>query len=311
MQHDVDRFGTRSHKGRRDWPRAKDRFVRFTRSWESRTPVKIRQYIEARPANTARPAPYEILTGLSSSARELDQALQYNVTQAISTYAVVGGGLLIATLEATGTVARMSAAWGLRASAVGLEAALAVTVLSGGVAATADYWVWSEKESNAWKRVRDVMNKLATRNSAQPLSPLLDEYYAAAERLGYFYSYSLLQADSGKGMAQVNAKCFARLEKFFTGPANWGVKYERQTVCGDAAAVWAGASQWLQQKLPDEQLAQDAANRLMARAKRTYWSYKETQAYLETMPVCTPTAGGSLFAPVYQCRDKKTGAMVL
>lgn len=274
-------------------------------------PVKIRQYIEARPAATARPAPYEILTGLASNARELDQALQYNVTNAIAALAMTGGGLVVATLEATGTIARTSSAWGLRASAVGLEAALVVTVLSAGVAVSADFLVWYKKENNAWQRVQDVMTKLKNRTADQPLSPLLDEYFAATERLGYFYSYSLLQADNGKGMANVNAKCFAKLEKFFKGPANWAVKMERQTVCGDAAAIWAAASQWLQQKFPNEQLAQDVANKLMARSKRTYWSYIETQAYLETMPVCIPTASGSIFEPVYQCRDRKTGALVL
>ncbi|MBX3022984.1 MAG: hypothetical protein KF799_15015 [Bdellovibrionales bacterium] len=283
----------------------------FLEAGKSALPVKIRQYMEAPGKGLTRPAPYEILNGMASSARELDLTLQQNVGLAVASLVALGGSGVVTALEATGALARTSATWGLRASATGFEPAMVVTVLSAGIAVSANYAVWWKREYDAWWYVTQILEKLEKRTPDQPLLPLLEEYYGIAERLGYFYTFSLLQADGGKDvLPEGNARCLTKLDKFFNaGNINWAVKFKRQTVCGDAAAVWMAAAQYLEQLLPQEPMAGLVADRLKARATRTYWAYKETAAFKATQPVCHPAVG--VVQTSWECRDPKTGALVL
>ena len=103
----------------------------------------------------------------------------------------------------TWALARVTTSESLAASGTGLEAALAITVLSAGVMVGAEYGVWWVRNKNMWKKVNAVTAKLLMRVPSQPLAPLLNEYYSAVERLGYFYSYNLLLVESGRaGMAE-------------------------------------------------------------------------------------------------------------
>lgn len=237
-------------------------------------------------------APYEILSGMASSERELDETMHRNVAMAITALTAAGSGAAITILKGTSTFARIAATGGRMTAmtGTGIAAAAAICVLSYGVGQAADYGIWWIRERRLWIASAEAQIQLEQNLNGVPLPLALDQFYKSVERLAYFYSYNLYLVESGKSdLAEVNPKCYKKLINFFRDPGtDWSEKFKRGRVCGDAAAVFAGASQYLTKLYPNDPQVRLLATRMMDRAKRTYWSYIETERYKSASGIAKP-----------------------
>lgn len=265
--------------------------------------------------STTPPAPYELLSGLASNERDLNETLNKQVAAAV-TALTAAGGTAVQVLQATREFSLVTARAGAVVSRTGVEAALLVTVLAWGAGEVADYGMWWFRRRDLWNQVYAASSALMRKDPARPLPVLLDEFYRATERLGYFYSYNLYLSESGAtSTPDVNKKCYSMLSDFFSGAeksqSDFGAALVDGSICPDAATIWLGAGQFLGRLAPDDARVRQVAERLIARAKRTFWSYAEIEAYRATQPVCTPVPRGTIFHFDVECRDPKTGGLVL
>lgn len=269
-------------------------------------PVRIRAFVDAGAGSGPKPAPFEVLYGMAASARELDLALKQQVSASQQLLLATGAGTLVEVLQATGTAARVGARVGVVGTPLG--SALAILVL-GGVSVGVEYGAWWKQQSDLWARVDLVRERLEHLPAGVSPTPLYDEFYSAVERLGFFHSLDLLRAPGGR--PEASARCWGKLQKFFAAPTahDWGVKLVRHTLCGDAAAIWAGAAQYLSALRPGDSLATRVSDRLMTRAKHTFTIYMEAEA---TRPDCRPTLSGArVLGTTVECFDRETGAQIL
>jgi hypothetical protein len=278
--------------------------------------IRIFNDVYTLPSKDIPPAPYEILIGQASADRDLDEHLNQELALAIGAIGTAGGmtaQVLQTTKEFGVLVSRGSAAL----SRTGAEAALLITAVSWGAAEVANYGQWWVRQRDLWNNVSALAGKLAQSRSpgvtSKNQAPLLDEFYSATERLGYFYSYQLFLSDSG-GDTKVegNAKCFKQLDDYFSGrPANdFAAEFASAAICPDAGTVGLGASLYIGGSFPNDPNARLVAARLMAKAKRTVWKYREMERYNASLPVCDEVQ--SVFPLTWgNCHDPKTGDRVL
>lgn len=275
---------------------------------------QIRAYLplSASPNPSIPPSPFEVLGQMSSSDRELDETLQYEQRQAITAVAATAGNVAITlrTLKAVaGAVETRSEMF-----ARGVKQMAAITLLAYAAGELFDLGLWELRQRELWLPVHELNQRLSQGQTSTPLPILLNEFYRATEQLGYFYSYNLYLSETtaNKAHATVNESCYPELQKFFAQaqPTNTDLAkaFGAGTICADAATLWAGASQFLSQHFPGQPMPLQVADRLLARAKRTYISYEATKDYEKTLPQCRPKfssyGGGSLTT---ECFDPVRG----
>lgn len=276
-------------------------------------PEEVRIYSDLHlPANSQVPqSPYEVLGQFASSERQLDEALSFERRQAFTALAVTGGNLAV-LLRSIKTVAGVVETRSQMVARTAKQMTL-VTLLAYAAGELVDAGLWQMRESDLWVPVAELTKNLSQTQGQAPLPILLDEFYRATERLGYFYSYNLYLAETSAGHshATVNDKCYSELKQIFNGATlakSLSRAFADQSICADAATLWLGASQFLSEHYPNDPQALQVADRLMSRAKRTYISYEETKAYEKTLPVCRPTfsaTNGGTFSE--ECFDPISG----
>ncbi len=269
---------------------------------------EIRLFLTVKPDNGAQnpPSPYEVLSGLASSERQMDETLQTEMRSAVSMLAATGGTLAV-SLRATKTFMDFTRARSLIAARAAKQA-LFITVLAWGAGEIAERGLWQVRQTDLVAQTENARKLLL--DGRVPRSIALEEFYKAVERLGYFYTYSLYLKESGADAHPTisDNACGVRLRDYF---ADQRSPFSGQN-CRDAANLWIGASQFLHRSFPADAEVQLIAERLQARAKRTFWSFEETRSYLETLPVCVPQMDPYvLFRNSYQCIDPKTGNAII
>lgn len=242
----------------------------------------VTAFLTTKPRNLEGlpPAPFEILSGLASSERQLDTALSFEQRQLqarLASTGVLSAGLLA---ELFGAVKGA----GLSAGRL-VRHFLLISAAAWGAERITDAATWDARRKELRRPVYDLMTAMLRSNST-PSPMLLDQFYKATELLGYFYSHALFEADSGQPDRRVfaSAACVTDVRDYFQGRADLLRPLIQNLVsgeeCADPASVWLGAGLYLQKRYPQDAHAQRVAERLIARSKRTLQLYVLSEALL-------------------------------
>jgi hypothetical protein len=252
--------------------------------------TQIRLYNDAGLAGIdgAPLAPHEILIPLQASDRELSETISQQTRIALQSNVAIAGmtaeiALLLRGIAVGGEVAG-SAATG---SGVGAAPGLVVAALSWVAVEGVDSGLWHYNESSLWSKVKKARALLDQPAAPRPI--VLDEFYRATIRLGYFYTYDIyLFENSQSNGAAGNLACLPELDTYYgqSPSANYAGQFQGGGFCQDAATLWLSAGKWLEQKFPQDPIAQQVALRLEARAKTTYLIYKEAEAHRKLIGEC-------------------------
>ncbi len=267
----------------------------------SHLPEEIRLYMQILPRDSSVPrSPYEILSPLAASERQMNETLHREMREAAKTV-VAAPGYIAASLR--GTKAFMNFLGGAGQAAGRLvKQALLISVLAFGAGEMAESGLWHIRESTLVNQVNALAAKI-NKPDGMPLTILLDEYYKAQQRLGFFYNYAVYVADDSGGTSgrSVAGLCAAQVREYFE-------KGKAVRPCRDAATTWILAAQYLNQIFPGNAEASAVAGRLMARAKLALWQHEEEhQEMLRNLPLCQPVYSPMMgtFLPM-DCQAKAT-----
>jgi hypothetical protein len=272
---------------------------------------EIRLFLKIKPPADAAipPSPYEVLTNLASSDRQLDIALHFETSQALKG-AIQAGGLLASTASIGKGFFNFARSRSVLASKVAKQA-LFVAIIAIGGAELSELGLWQARFNDLATQAENYRHALSDGRTIRALA--LEQFLKSVTLLGYFYTYKMYVKDGGHDAHPFAASeaCDDQLRARFNGqetPASPNFIY--QSKCRDAANLWLDASLYLQETFPGDEDAQFVANKLMEKAKRTFWAFEETRAYLKSLKVCTPVIE-QVIAPgmsPMQCRDPETGA---
>ena len=97
---------------------------------------------------------------------------------------------------------------------------IVAAIVGAAVGEAVDWGIWEKRQLALLKKVAQQTHKLDQGEKVFALPVVLDEFYTATERLGYFYSYSLYLANSGlsDSSAEANQNCYAGIKDFFANP---------------------------------------------------------------------------------------------
>jgi hypothetical protein len=272
---------------------------------------EIRLFLKIKPPADAAipPSPYEVLTNLASSDRQLDIALHFETSQALKG-AIQAGGLLASTASVGKGFFNFARSRSVLASKVAKQA-LFVAIIAVGGAELAELGLWQARFNDLATQAENYRRALNDNHTIRALA--LEQFLKSVTLLGYFYTYKMYVKDGGHDVHPFAASeaCDDQLRARFSGidpPIN--PNFIRQSTCRDAASLWLDAGLYLQETFPGDEDAQFIANKLMEKAKRAFWAFEETRAYLKSLKVCTPVIE-QVIAPgnnPMQCRDPETGA---
>lgn len=258
------------------------------------------------------PAPYELLTHIASSDHEVDEIIQKEMRDAFS--ALAGAGGMIAGMRIAKSVA---AGWSARTGALAQSSKTAIiaALVAGAAYEAVDVGLWHLRQNQLWDPVAQLTKKLSQNITNVPQPVLLEEFYKTTVLLGYFYSYGLYLDESGLGnqrSAVANKACEAQIKSYFANPdapasRHMAGDFLNKKTCGDAVSIWLSAGEFLKAKFPGKPAAELISARLISRAKRTFMSYEEIQAYEATQPICDFEFGTGTF----HCLDRQTGNPIL
>ena len=269
-------------------------------------------YLPADPSIPA--APYVVLVGLAAGVQDMDEVIHNETRFAYSTLA---GALAMPAYVAAGSAVAESIAVRSAMLAKVSKSLLIGAIVAAAVDEVVDVAIWEKRQHSLWAQVSLTIKKIEQGDKAFALPILLDEFYTASKRLGYFYSYSLYLSNSGltEKAPEANVKCLDGIKAYFTDPtASASIimvdQFVKKQTCADAASVWIAASQYLKIRLPANAQANQVADRLLSQAKSAFLAYQETKAAESRQPVCTPslTSTGESYL---DCHDRATGAQVL
>jgi hypothetical protein len=278
-------------------------------------PEEIRLYNTALPRSMPGipPSPYEVLSNMASSERQMDTVLMERIratgNDLASGLALVGG--TAATLfRGAKTVAAVTT---LTTKTIGILAkqALLVTAISMAAGGLADYELWRAQHRELSGQVGQLVARLENSRGTIHTGLYLTEFKKAVERLGYFYNINLYMRDTGDGTPRqtINKRCLPSVKSILgdKSPRSLADSLVNQKLCQDATFLWIAASQFLTERFPDHKAARIMAGDLMGRAKRAYLSQLEVQAYWDSLPVCREVAHPEmLFKRAFQCGDGQT-----
>lgn len=259
------------------------------------------------------PAPYEVLTLLASTERQMDMALHYETSRALKD-AIQAGGFVGATSTVGIKFFKLAEARSVVASKA-IKQAKYISILALVGAGVLQYTRWQSQYNELSNQAESY--RLALNNPRVIRALALEQFQKSVELLGYFFTYKLFLKDGGKDTlpAASSEACDAALRARLTpGQPQPQIQasFLSQWNCRDAATLWLNASAYLQQNFPNDEDAQTVASNLLRKAKHAFWAYEETRAYLKGLKVCTPVYGQVLAPGVnpMQCRDPETGADV-
>jgi len=269
---------------------------------------EIRLHVTAMPPAGAGipPAPYEILSGMAASERQLDAVVMHQMREAGSTMAagLVGiGGTTVSLLRGATAVANFTT---VTSSTVGTVAkhALLITALSVAAGGAADYGIWRMQHSRLKTQVYNILR--AMENPRAPTGVYLEQLSKAIEQLGYLYNIELYMRDSGSSTPSqiVTKRCLPDLQTALDDPRKLMQPFLTQSLCQDASTLWLAVSQYLSMKYPQQAEARAMAARLEARVRRILLSQADIDAYWAAQPICREIMHpGFLFQRVYECTD--------
>lgn len=281
----------------------------------SRLPEEIRLYNTTIPHSMPGipPSPFEILSHLSSSERQMDILLMDQIRNTgvnMATLMIGVGGNAAVLLKATKAVAEAGA---ITSKTVGtyVKSALVVNLVTLAAAGLADYGIWRAQQRELSGQLHRVLTAIENSRNTPHLGLYLPELKKAAEQLGYFYNINLYLRDSGDQTPShiISTKCLPAVKAALEGKDQDSLvaPFLRGALCQDATLLWIAVSQFLNARFPNDKQARIVADGLMARAKRGYLSQLEIQAYWDSLPVCHEVIHPLfLFKRVYQCGDGDT-----
>lgn len=275
---------------------------------EQYLPEQIRLFSSVLPTthtNQIPPAPFEVLSGLASSARQLDASVQAETRRKASQLAAMGvtAGVVIQDLRMAKAAAQTVT---LSSSTAGrlLKAALLIAMASTLAEKAIDYKIERAQIDNAIALVDESVAKLES-TGAQP--PLLHEFSLRVDNLAYLYALPLKTKDGRKSLCGQELKRAA--DQNFDTPH---VATFASSTCQDPALVWAAAASYLRARFPNIALTEPMASKFTERAIYSYMSYESEREADARRPVCRPPSTGNPFAiERWECVDPKTGAQVL
>ena len=253
------------------------------------------------------PAPFEILTGMASGQRQLNEILHQEMRANVRLLSTIAGGALAATLIKTKD---MTAVVRTGTASVGrvFKYALVATILAWSAGEAVDYGLWKLRFSELNQRILKLEKALQSHSANRQV--LLDEYFLAVKQMGYFLSFEVYLKESnltGDQPAQP-LKCARGLNSYY---ADRQLQLNSAT-CQDAAVFWAESARFLKNEFSNDAHAGFIAHRLEERALLTYMSYEAAWAYAAKQPICTPNLSQSNALKIeFTCVDPDTGAAIL
>ena len=218
---------------------------------------EIRIYAPFNGVNSVKipQAPYELLTGMQSSERLLDQTIRENMQNAFRLAAVsAGAGMGLRVAKA------LTSSLSFRANALAKvsKTAIIAALVAGAALEATNGGIWYYNQSQLRTPLAEITRKLMQTQSPAPTPVLLNEFYRFSERLGYFYNYDLFSSESGRSekTASVNKACASQIETYFrdgdSADARMAHAFTNQNFCPDAVSLWIGAAEFLRQRFPSD-----------------------------------------------------------
>lgn len=242
--------------------------------------------VSSTPANLP-PSPFEILSGMAANDRDLDTALLYESSHAKAALAGAIGSATVTIALAVRDYSLMQTGRLMilgRAYAAGTVAAIAGIAVTAG----AQWYIDWRRAAGLWSTIDQATARMKKTGTPEPWA--LDNFYTAVTNLGYQYSYDTYLNNSGvDAHPHVNEECRQPLDNYFTQPGlSFAWRMTDHSPCADAVMVWVAASNYLTSYYPRSLEARQVADRLLTLAKRTYLSYKESEAFDRTHPAPLP-----------------------
>lgn len=246
-----------------------------------------------------RPAPFEVLYALAALPEQYDAEMIQRTKQAQLLWFSVGSAIGAEVLQGIRAWTVAGGGWSTlaRRSVIGSVLFMAANL-------GASFGQYVQQELGFTKALRVRLNRLGQYG---PQALLLDDFVRATDRLAYFYNIDVYRRmdDQRNDIPDANSTCLEELRSFFAAPeqAGWGERFQMGSLCKDAAAIWAGASQHLSSRFPGQPEARRAAQRLMEKAKLTYLWHE--QAFARNGR-CTYVSDGLFLPPRRVCEVPRT-----
>nr|HMN69875.1 hypothetical protein [Bdellovibrionales bacterium] len=281
-----------------------------------REEIRLYAKIFTTPDPKLPPSPYSILTGYASTESELDLAITMQTDKA---YGQIVGAMSGLAIGLRGSV------WFLKLGKFGSKTlgftlpGLAATVLAWGSGEIVETGAWYVTERDLISHLHRVTEKLVAHAPDTPPDFLLDEYFSAVKRLGYFYSYELFLAEDGDSgaMATANSSCAQQIDTYFRSCQSPELElalarqFAKHQSCKDAATQWIGAGLFLKKVFPKSEIALEVADRLIGKAQYAHMGYQATRMAKANPPICQAidmSLGlGTGMGMMMECRDRISG----
>jgi len=256
------------------------------------------------------PAPYEIMIGMASSEREVDEVVNREMRDALKIVASVGGGLATALTRA-GKIPKVAGNIAARAGSVA-KVLLIATVIGYAAGEVFDNAAWYSRHRNLKNQVIEIQNKIVGAQGPTPV--LVDEYFQAVRLLGYFYSYAVYLNENqlSSDYPVMPEPCTMALRQYFQEKATNEnarvLRYTNTHKCTDAVVLWLQASLFLKSRFAGNAQVELVSARLEEQAAITFRAYEEAWAFQARQLKCD-----YVFEPVLRmrCSDPATGAEVI
>ncbi len=171
---------------------------------------------------------------------------------------------------------------------------------------------WHSRHNNLKNQVIALQNKLV--GNAGPTPVLVDEYFQAVRRLGYFYSYNVYMNENqlNSDHPAMPEMCTTALRQYFrekrTNEKANVLRFTNTSKCPDAVVQWLQSAQFLKSRFEGNAQVELVAARLEEQAAITFRAYEEAWAFHAKQLKCD-----YVFEPEMRlrCADPVTGAEVI
>jgi hypothetical protein len=279
-------------------------------------PAMVQLYNSTRPKalDTLIPAPYQVISGISATAADVDIELnrkQMQMSHDLTSSAVMQLTLGIEIVN----LFRGKFAIGAKVWKPLIFGAVAAEVLG-----QAAYWNnWQETNQKLRSKVQELKKQLKDPKALTPKPILVDEFYKAVMALGYFYSFDVYLQDSqlvdaSGGAMPSDDYCLNELYQYAStnscGVYDFGHNLADRRECRDPAAVWLGASQFLQNNVGNAIYSRDKWTKLQIKAKELIQMYEVTIRASKAQQACLDMVEKIRWVSTYEC-DLTTGKVLL
>lgn len=242
------------------------------------------------------PAPFEILSGMAASERQLDITLTNERNKATAAFAgtsLTAGAGIIWTIADIVRGTSMSAGRFVKQALILTAAAWLITVEEEFRAANAG-------KAEERLRMKYILAQLKYpdefKDNPVPRPMLFDQLYKSTTLLGFYSNKDLYDAQGGEdNHALPDWECYRELKGYLEAPNKTDDEqlswiFNEGATCGDAANLKISAGLYLRQYFAADPQAQVLATKMISEGKRLFQFYQQSIQYWQNVDACEQRA---------------------